>query len=134
MEIIGIIGTIIGLVSFVYAIKTNSEKKKLEELIQQSLQGLAGNIISIRDNADRADLILNEAQDTISLLENSDDRVKLQSLLNESSKRCMSTENMLGNLLNEVLTLQMGLFKTDKMLHPDMNKIASYNKKREIKK
>ena len=45
-----VVGVILTVGSLVYAVKTNVEKRKLEKLIQQSLQGLAGNICAIRAN------------------------------------------------------------------------------------
>jgi len=122
-----IIGVVLTVGSIMYAVRANIEKQKLEKLIQQSLQGLAGNICSIRANPSWADSHLKYVQKTALTLDRNEETNKILDHIHDAARDCVAAERMLGNLLNEVLTLQMGLFATDKMLHPDMNKLKERN-------
>ena len=116
--IISIIGTIITAGSFVYAFKTNREKKALERLIRGTLKGIAGNIVASEKSATLADRHFNSCRDEALKLDESISKKEILKHLHDGARDAESASRMLENLLNEVLSLQDGLFKTRDIVHP----------------
>ena len=116
--IISIIGTSITAGSFVYAIKTRREKKALERLIHGKLKGIAGNIVASEKSATLADNNFRRCRDEALKLVKSTLKNEILKHAHNGARDAESASRMLENLLNEVLSLQDGLFKTRDIVHP----------------
>ena len=116
--IITVIGVIITTGSLVYAFKTNVEKKKLERLIHGKLKGIAGNIVASERSANLADIHFRKCRNlAIKLAQcNEKDQILIES--HDGARDAEAASRMLENLLNEVLSLQDGLFETRDIVHP----------------
>jgi hypothetical protein len=120
--VISIISTIITVGSLVYAIKTNREKKSLERLIHGKLKGIAGNIVASDKSATLADTHFRKCRDKALKLDESSLKNEILVHLHDGARDAESASRMLENLLNEVLSLQNGLFKTRDIVHPKYHK------------
>ena len=110
----------VGVAGLVYAYMTNRANADLRALVRSSLQGLAGNIDIIHKNPVWADEHFSRIQQRALNLERGNDHVK--SILDHAhlgARDFTAAERMLRNLLNEVLTIQEGMFGTRIMTHPD---------------
>ena len=127
MNLISLIFTIIGTVatisSLIYAYMTNREKAKREQLIQFELAGIAGNISKIRDNPTWADTQFRNIRDNALDIERNEKINLILKYAHDGSRDVTAAERMLGNLLNQVLSLQYGLFLTEHIKHPDIKGI-----------
>ena len=119
MEILTIVGTLITTVSFVYAIKTRSEKRKFEKLVQDKLGVIAGNIWYSKESADKSDNNFRRARNEAHELEESDRKQKVLKHIHNGARDAVAAKRMLSNLLNEVLSMQRSMFGTDKITHPE---------------
>jgi hypothetical protein len=120
LAIIGlVVGTGISVGSLIYAVKTNREKAKLETLVQTELAYIAGNIQVIRANPQWADRHFQAIRDKVLELEAGEQVQEIIKQAHDGARDVTAAERMLGNLLNEVLALQKGLFGTEEVHHPD---------------
>lgn len=118
--IVGLIGTIITTWSLVFAIKTNKEKQRLEQLVKGMLAGIAGNIWHSRLSAKWADRNFNRARDAAFLLSEGEQKREVLKHIHNGARDAAAAKRMLSNLLGEVLSMQRGMFKTDSIVHPEM--------------
>lgn len=124
MEIIlSIVGKLITTASFVYAIKTNKEKERFERLVQDKLAGIAGNVWYSLKSADQSDKNFTRARDATYELEESDKRQNVLKHIHNGARDAIAAKRMLSNLLGEVLSMQKGIFGTDRIAHPEMSEI-----------
>ncbi len=112
----------LGVAGLVFAYMTNRAKRDLEKLIQAELRGLAGNIEQIRVNPQWADTHLTNIHDLASKMERTEDVNKILQAANWGARDAIAAERMIGNLLNQVLTLQDGMFGTKIVEHYDNSK------------
>lgn len=116
--IISIIGTIITVGSLVWSFKTSKEKKTLERLIHGKLKGIAGNIVASDKSATLADIHFRKCRNEALKLDESIEKNEIIKHSHDGARDAESASRMLENLLNEVLSLQDGLFKTREIAHP----------------
>ena len=126
--IISIIGTGMTAGSFVYANRTKREKERLERLIHGKLKGIAGNIVESEKSATWADKNFGRCRDKALELDESAPKKEILKHAHNGARDAESTSRMLNNLLNEVLSLQDGLFKTRDMVHPNLVKKTTKDK------
>ena len=105
-----ILGVALTIASLVYAFKTNREKAQLERLIKAKLAGIAGNINAIRPSATWADTHLIHINRHAMNLERGADVSAIIDNAQLGARDATAAARMLDNLLNEVLSLQKGLF------------------------
>jgi kynureninase len=123
MEILlSILGTLITTASLVYAIKTNREKQRFERLVRDKLAGIAGNVWHSQVSADLSDRNFTKARDAAHELEESEKKQKVLKHIHNGARDAVAAKRMLSNLLCEVLSMQKGMFDTEKILHPEMAK------------
>jgi hypothetical protein len=118
---IGVIGSLIGVISLIYAYKTNREKERFEELVRDKLAGIAGNIWYSHKSADLSDKNFFKARDEAYKLDESDKKQNVLKHIHNGARDAVATKRMLLNLLGEVLSLQKGMFGTEKIAHPEMD-------------
>jgi hypothetical protein len=116
--VLSILGTALTLASLVYAIKTGREKVRLERLVKAKLAGLAGNINAIRPSAAWADRHLININRHALNLERGPDMSAILDSAQLGARDATAATRMLDNLLNEVLSLQDGLFGERLVTHP----------------
>ncbi|HLG14099.1 MAG TPA: hypothetical protein VJH03_06145 [Blastocatellia bacterium] len=122
MEILlTIAGTLITTASLVYAIKTNREKQRFERLVRDKLAGIAGNVWFSERSADLSDKNLTRARDAAFALEESDNKQNVLKHIHNGARDAVAAKRMLLNLLGEVLSMQKGMFGTDKIAHPEIS-------------
>ncbi len=121
--LLSVMSVAIGLAGVGYAYMTNRAKTTLEKLIQAQLRGLAGNIKEIREQPRWANTHLETIYKLASKKE------KTEEDLNEILQRAYwgrgditAAERMLSNLLNEILTLQEGMFGTRTVKFPRISR------------
>lgn len=120
MEILlSIVATLITTASLVYAIKTNREKKKFERLVRDKLAGIAGNVWYSQKSADLSDKNFTRARDAAYELEESDRKQNVLKHIHNGARDAVAAKRMLSNLLGEVLSMQKGMFGTDKIAHTE---------------
>ncbi len=121
MEIVAIVSALITGSSLLYAIKTNKEKRKFEKLVKNVLAGIASNVWNARESADKADHNFTRARDTAHKLEDSDTKPLLLKHIHNGARDAVAAKKMLSNLLNEVKSMQTGMFGTETITHPEMS-------------
>ena len=122
MEILlTISGTLITTASLVYAIKTNREKQRFERLVRDKLAGIAGNVWFSQKSAGLSDNNFTRARDAAYELEESDKKQNVLKHIHNGARDAVAAKRMLSNLLGEVLSMQKGMFGTDKIGHPEMS-------------
>jgi len=122
MEILlTIIGTVITVASLVYAIKTNREKQRFEMLVRDKLAGIAGNVWYSKRSADLSDKNFTKARNAAYELDESDKKQYVLKHIHNGARDAVAAKRMLLNLLGEVLSMQKGMFGTDKIAHPEMS-------------
>ncbi|SYZ72228.1 hypothetical protein TRIP_C20343 [Candidatus Zixiibacteriota bacterium] len=120
MEIIlAIMGVIIGLFSFLYALKTQREKRKFERLVKSNLAGLAGSIVMIRNNPALAHKNIDYILKHLDVIESTPELNRILNRLAWAQGDSAAAHRLLEVLLNDVLTLQEGLFGTRDIVRPD---------------
>lgn len=117
--LLSLMSVALGVGGIIYAILTNREKKKLENVVKVSLSTTAGNIEKIRQSAHWAWEHFQIIHDNADRLPDSKDRTKINQSSQLGTGDSAAVERMLGNLLNEVLATQEGLFGTTERKHPD---------------
>ncbi len=117
--LLSIISVAIGFGGFIYAILTNREKKKLENMVKVSLSTTAGNIEKIRESAKWAWQHFQIIRENANRLPGSEEKTKVIQSAQLGTGDSAAAERMLGNLLNQVLGTQEGLFGTTERKHPD---------------
>lgn len=123
LAVIGIaISSLFGIVSLVYAFLTNRDKVRLEKLIQAELRGLAGNIKKIGDNTYAADKHFRTVQVHALKLERIDEVNAILGATQFGARDALAADHMIRNLLNQILTLQEGMFGTRNIEYYDSNK------------
>ena len=122
MEILlTIAGTLITVASLVYAIKTYREKQKFEMLVREKLAGIAGNVWYSKRSADLSDKNFTKARDAAYELDESDKKQNVLKHIHNGARDAVAAKRMLLNLMGEVLSMQKGMFGTDKIAHPEMS-------------
>lgn len=120
MEIIlSIVATLITTASLVYAIKTNREKQKFERLVCDKLAGVAGNVWYAQRSALLSDRNFTRARDAAYELEEGDKKQSVLKHIHNGARDAVAARQMLSNLLGEVLSMQRGMFGTDRIEHPE---------------
>lgn len=119
MEIITIVSALITIASLVYAIKTNKEKIRFEKLVKDVLAGIAGNVWYARESADKADTNFTRARNETSKSEDSDTKQLILRHIHNGARDAVAAKRMLSNLLNEVMSMQKGMFGNSEIKHPD---------------
>ena len=110
----------LGVAGLVHAYLRNRAKASLEKLIKAELRGLAGNVENIRVNPGWADNHLGDIHTAAMALETSDLKERILIAAHKGARDATAAERMLGNLLNELLSLQQGLFETKAITHPNV--------------
>jgi len=114
---LAIFGTAVTVASLIYAIKTNDEKKKREAQVKETLIGLAGNVVRIQTNLLWADVHFGAIRD-IALKGNDMNNIKdIITRAHVGARDAVAAERMLGNLLNQIITIQRSLFGTEEIKH-----------------
>ncbi len=122
MEILlSVVATVITTASLVYAIKTNKEKQRFERLVRDKLAGIAGNVWHSQRSADLSDKNFTRARNATYELEESDKKQNILKHIHNGARDAVAAKKMLSNLLGEVLSMQKGMFGTDKIAHPEMS-------------
>lgn len=121
MDIISVISIAIGVIGLLYAYKTNREKERFEKLVRDKLAGIAGNIWYSRESADLSDKNFTRARDAAYALEESDKKQNVLKQIHNGARDAVAAKRMLSNLLGEVLSMQRGMFGTEKIAHPEMS-------------
>ena len=120
MEVaLAIIGTLVGLVSFVYAIMTQREKSRYERLVQATLAGIAGSIVMIQKNPRLAHANIDHILQRLEDIESSPGKKDIINYLAWAQGDSAAAHRLLEVLLNDVLTLQEGLFGVRRITSPD---------------
>ncbi len=112
----------IGIAGVIYACIVERQKAKLEDLIRENLQGMAGNICKIIESSEFAwnnfryvfDIINAQAPE-------STDKSKSLKYLQLGHGDITAAHRMMINLLNQVLVTQSGLFGKQIINHPQKN-------------
>ena len=117
MTVTIIIFGLITVEALIYAIVSSRERKRRESQIQEHLAGLAGDIARIQFNPLWADKHLSDIRD-ICLQNPASEQVR-QIIVHahDAARDVTAAERMLGNLLNEVVSLQRGLFGTERVVY-----------------
>jgi hypothetical protein len=115
----------IGIAGMVYAVMTNREKAKIENLIRSELRGLAGNICKIRQSSAWAFWHFNNIQALVLKLSESEEKKEILKLTQLGHGDAAASDRMLTNLLNEVLITQDGLFNTKEIHHPEEKELVN---------
>ena len=110
--IIGIISTGITTASLTYAIKTNRDKNRVENLVKANLAGTAGSIELIRKNPHWADKHFKAISELAQSLSQEDIKRKLIEHAQAGARDVTAAERMLRILRNDILSLQKGMFGT----------------------
>jgi hypothetical protein len=118
--IISIFGAIITTASLVYAIKTNREKTKFENLVRDKLAGIAGNVWKAKQSSEWSDKNFTRARDEVQKLPESMEKMKILEHIHNGARDSVASARMLSNLLGEVVSMQKGMFGTETIAHPDM--------------
>ena len=119
--LISIFGTLITTAALVYAIKTNTEKRRFERLVRDKLAGIAGNVWYSQMSADASDRNFSRARDSAHNLEENKQKQLILKHIHNGARDAVAAKRMLSNLLCEVLSMQKGMFQTEKIVHPEMN-------------
>lgn len=115
--IVTVIGTVLGSASLVYAHRTNKEKQLRDRQVQKTLAGLAGDIQRVQTNPLWADQHFVAIRD---LALQAPQNAQVQDIIRhafDGARDATAAERMLGNLLNDVLTVQRGLFGSEEIWH-----------------
>jgi len=112
-----ILGVALTVASLVYAAKTDREKAHLERLIKAELAGIAGNINAIRPSATWADTHLITINRHAIKLAPGEDVSTIIDSAQLGARDATAAARMLDNLLNQVLSLQKGLFGDAAVAH-----------------
>lgn len=108
-----------GTGGIVYAVFTNREKKKLETFVKANLVSTAGNVEKIRESAQFAWRNFNYIRESATKLPDSEEKNNIIKCGALGTGDAAAADRMMGNLLNEVLSTQEGLFGTTEIKHPD---------------
>jgi hypothetical protein len=119
--LLSIIGTLITTAALVYAVKTNTEKRKFERLVRDKLAGIAGNVWYSQMSADESDRNFSRARDSAHNLEESETKQLILKHIHNGARDAVAAKRMLSNLLCEVISMQKGMFQTEKIAHPEMH-------------
>ena len=123
-DIYTIVGSVIGVAGLIYAVMTNRAKARTERLIKEELRGLSGNIDKIRDSASWAGGHLLLIHKSALNLDRNDDVNEVLTHAQVGGRDAKAAERLLDNLLNQVLTLRVGMFGTKIIEHPGTRKQA----------
>ena len=117
--VVGILGLIVGVASFVYARRVSHEKEAREKLVQEMLATIAGNIVHIRQNPGWADLQFALIRDQALQLQDSKEKAEIIKSAQDGSRVAVAAQHMLTDLLNVVQGLQKGLFDREVIRRPE---------------
>ena len=119
---LSLMGTLVsvgfGVVGLVYARMKSREKADLENLVQANLQRTAGNIDWIRESTSWGHGHLEAIHETALKLDRDEHVEEILRRANLGKADVLAAERMVWNLLNEVLSIQKGLFGPEKYVRP----------------
>lgn len=110
--IIAIVGTGITAAALTYAIKTNRDRDRIENLVKAKLASTAGSVELIRKNPHWADKHFKAISELAQSLSEEDIRKKLAEHAQAGARDVTAAERMLRILRNDILSLQNGMFGT----------------------
>jgi hypothetical protein len=113
-----LLGTAITIVSLAYGIYQSRLKKKLELFSLNSLQYLAGDIAKIQQSSGWAFVNVQTAQNEISQINNLPTKDIIMKISNAQGDTA-STDRMITNLFNHILSLQESEFGSRIVKHPE---------------
>ena len=122
-------GVVVGVACLVYAIMTNRQKKILEKLIAAELRGMAANIEWVRTNSNWADSHFNSIRDSALKIERSEELNKILTHAQSGARDAVAAERIVHTILNQILTLQEGMFGTRTITYPEDFTRSQENKK-----
>ncbi|MDD2903537.1 MAG: hypothetical protein PHU44_14020 [Syntrophales bacterium] len=117
--LVGILGIILGIYSIKHAKRVSLEKKTIENIVQNGLGGLAGNILKIKQSTNTAYIQLGRIQELVLKLSHSKEINRILKEIQIGHGAASASNSMLMNLLNEVLNTQYGLFNKKEIYHPE---------------
>lgn len=109
----------IGLVGVLYAILTNRQKTKMENMVRIHLSGIAGNIKAIRKSTEWSWTHFDKIQNIALNLESSEVRETILKSAQLGTGDSAAADRMLENLLNNVMNIQEGMFGTTEVRYPE---------------
>ena len=121
MEIaISILGVLIGLGGWVYAYYANRVKASRDNLVRAGLARLAGNIAYVHSNPVWADSHFAQVRELALQLEMTDEVKEILRHTHDGARDSCVGDRAMRVLLNQVMSLQEGLFSAVEMSHPDI--------------
>jgi hypothetical protein len=105
------VGTAVTIASLVYALKTQRDRVKLEQLVKAKLRGIAGSLVAIRKNPALAHKNIDLAMKSLELVQ-PNEMNGIVNYLAWAEGDSAATHRLLELLLLDVLSLQEGLFGT----------------------
>ena len=115
----GILGTLITVLSFAYALKTQHDQHRLERLIRCKSAGIAGSIVLIRNNPALAHKNIDYVPKRFDMVEPAREQKAMVNRLAWAQGDSAAAHRLLELLLVDVVTLQQGLFGTKVAIGPD---------------
>ena len=99
------VGTAVTVGSFVYAVKTNREKAKLERLVWGQWKGIDNNVNQVREVASKASMQMSSVVEKMEKLEDSEDLRSLRKAVILARKDASNSAHMIKLLVQQVLAL-----------------------------
>ena len=127
--IISFISVAVGVAGLVYAIMTNRQKSNLEKLISAELRGMAANIEFVQKNSNWADRHFHRINEIALKLERSEEANDIVTHAHTGARDAVAAERIVHTLLNQILTLQEGMFGTRIITDPGNFIRAQQNEK-----
>jgi hypothetical protein len=109
----------IGFAGVLYAILTNRQKAKMENMVRIHLSGIAGNIKAIRKSTGWSWTHFGKIQNIAVNLESSEVRETILKSAQLGTGDSAAADRMLENLLNNVTNIQEGMFGTTEVRYPE---------------
>ena len=121
-NIFDVLGITIGLTGVLYAILTNRQKAKMENMVRIHLSGIAGDIKEIRKSTDWCWRNFDSIQNNAVNLEESELKKKILKSAQHGMGDSAAAHRMLGSLLSYVMNTQEGMFGTTEIRYSVENK------------
>lgn len=110
--ILALLGTGITAASLTYAVKTNRERNRIENLVKAKLSSMAGTVELIRKNPHWADKHFKAISELAQDADQDSLRKDLAEHAQAGARDVTAAERMLRILRNDILSLQKGMFGT----------------------
>lgn len=127
-EVVGLVGVVIGIASLAFAFKAQHEKRQFEQLLKSTLVGLAGSIVMIRNNPALAHKNIDYILKRVDVLGANPDLNRIINRLAWAQGDSAATHRLLEVLLNDVLSLQEGLFGTRDAKAPNSAGVQDFSR------